>query len=81
MRLSERLNRLDNPGSRGILWMSDQIDWWWNLGIGLVLIIDGTVIVVVGTDRSDVIAAYLFGLAALLIGGLLAVGRHGGRRR
>jgi uncharacterized membrane protein HdeD (DUF308 family) len=82
MRLSERLRRLDdNVGSRSIVRISDQFGWWWHLGLGLVLVIVGTVLAIVGAERSNVIAAYVFGFAALFIGWLLAVGRRRRLRR
>jgi uncharacterized membrane protein HdeD (DUF308 family) len=82
MRLSERLRRLDdNAGSRSIVSLSDQVGWWWNLAVGFVLIIAATVVLLFGSSRSDVIAAYSFGLGATLIGVLLTLGRSRPPRR
>lgn len=77
MRLSERLARLDdNDGVRGIIWLCDHFGWWWNLAVGLGLVIAGTVLVAVGADSSDVLAAYASGTAGLILGALLTIGRR-----
>ena len=79
MTIGDRLRKLDdNPASRGVLWLSDHFGWWWNLGLGGVVVVAGVLYLVDG--RSDEGYPLLgMGTAGLLVGLAIRAGRR--RRR
>lgn len=69
----------DNAGSRAVVQASDSFGWFWNIGVGLVLLVAGLVLLVVEGERDDTLACFAFGTTGVLVGAVLRIGRQ--RRR
>ncbi len=80
MTIGDRMRKLDdNPASRGVVWLSDHFGWWWNLGVGIVMLLAAPVVLLVSDDRADAVALAAFGSVATVLGVILRTGRN--RRR
>ena len=76
----DRIRRLDdNLPVKNIVWLSDHFGWWWNLYLGIALLIAAPIVLVMSDHRADAVALAAFGSAGILTGLALRAGRN--RRR